>query len=74
MIEKYEDPAGDGNGQNSVKFANPSLLRNTKTPQGTETLKQSAQLMRIMSIEKYEDPAGDGNILLSPLAALMHQH
>ena len=37
MIEKYEDPAGDGN-RNEIDLPKYSdRLRNTKTPQGTET-------------------------------------
>jgi len=37
-FEKYEDPAGDGN--NSAPFVSLIFaeLRNTKTPQGTETV------------------------------------
>ena len=37
-----------------------TLLRNTKTPQGTETYSE-AMKNEVEAIEKYEDPAGDGN-------------
>ena len=37
-IEKYEDPAGDGNHFIPPSFDVLIVLRNTKTPQGTETL------------------------------------
>ena len=41
-------------------------LRNTKTPQGTETVTTaSSNAYDFITIEKYEDPAGDGNYLLS---------
>ena len=39
-------------------------MRNTKTPQGTETAVSSSSSAYLTTIEKYEDPAGDGNILL----------
>ena len=62
IIEKYEDPAGDGN---SVRVRGSlttlTRLRNTKTPQGTETPICHGTRQGNRAIEKYEDPAGDGN-------------
>ena len=61
-IEKYEDPAGDGN--MTIFFLGSKvsnvILRNTKTPQGTET-DVASNIGMFFCIEKYEDPAGDGN-------------
>ena len=36
-------------------------MRNTKTPQGTETVSCIHLQNTPLLIEKYEDPAGDGN-------------
>ena len=36
-------------------------MRNTKTPQGTETFGRICKRQILKQIEKYEDPAGDGN-------------
>ena len=60
MIEKHEDPAGDGN-LNNVENDAYIELRNTKTPQGTETQRLLCTLCKTLAIEKHEDPAGDGN-------------
>ena len=50
-IEKYEDPAGDGNpGRLLYCPLAFGLLRNTKTPQGTET---SAMPYRMSTLKSY---------------------
>ena len=63
LIEKYEDPAGDGNQSRVGSNKHPYTLRNTKTPQGTETPQAFFYTASWHRIEKYEDPAGDGNMV-----------
>ena len=64
-IEKYEDPAGDGNFESPKAFDKLLFpLRNTKTPQGTETIIPALYIQKSPLIEKYEDTAGDGNVVL----------
>ena len=64
IIEKYEDPAGDGNCEPSSDSVIIFRLRNTKTPQGTETIIPALYIQKSPLIEKYEDTAGDGNVVL----------
>ena len=56
MIEKHEDPAGDGN-LNNVENDAYIELRNTKTPQGTET-QSLYYLHRLTRLRNTKTPQG----------------
>ena len=63
-IEKYEDPAGDGNlyyGGKKVLYE----IEKYEDPAGDGNTAEIVGTIVGVIIEKYEDPAGDGNSCVS---------
>ena len=60
-IEKYEDPAGDGNRPYLLTGLSSSIIEKYEDPAGDGNRKYFSTNSAVFPIEKYEDPAGDGN-------------
>ena len=61
-IEKYEDPAGDGNIDSSSPLLNSDyIIEKYEDPAGDGNREPTSVSKKPINIEKYEDPAGDGN-------------
>ena len=70
MIEKYEDPAGDGNIK-EIRARDSNTIEKYEDPAGDGNGIAVLLCGCNFRIEKYEDPAGDGNITVYLLILIL---